>query len=148
MESSQITIRSLAIADYDDVLALWSSTSGMCLREADSREAIARYLERNPGFSFVAFVDGQCVGAILGGHDGRRGYLQHLAVAEGFRRQGLGTRLFRCCVEALGRDGIAKTHLFVLNENELGLGFWQRAGCERRGDVVLFSHTQPNCGNA
>ena len=58
--------------DYDEVMALWSETEGLTLREADSREAIIRYVARNPDLSFVARDEGRLVGAILAGTDGRR----------------------------------------------------------------------------
>jgi predicted N-acetyltransferase YhbS len=61
--------------DYDQVLELWKSTPGLQLREADSRIAIERYLQRNPGLSFVIDDNGELVGSVMSGHDGRRGHL-------------------------------------------------------------------------
>jgi len=81
----------MTIEDYDSVIGLLTATSGVRLREADSREATARYLERNPGLSFVALVDGVIAGCVMCGHDGRRGYLQHLAVSPRFRERGIGS---------------------------------------------------------
>jgi hypothetical protein len=79
-------MRDFALADYDTVLALWRSCEGIGLSDSDTREAIATYLARNPGLSLVATdADGVIVGAVLGGHDGRRGYLHHLAVAPAHR---------------------------------------------------------------
>jgi ribosomal protein S18 acetylase RimI-like enzyme len=129
----------MAIADYDAVMALWRDTEGICIRDADSREAIGRYLDRNPGMSFVAESSGRIVGAVLSGHDGRRGFVHHLAVAPGQRRRGLGRKLFASCVEALQREGILKTHLFVLNENDDAFAFWKEAGCAQRQDITTFT---------
>ena len=130
----------MSIADYAPVMALWTATSGLRLRAADSRPAIERYLARNPNLSFVARHGDQIVGAVLAGHDGRRGYLQHLAVAPDHRGHGVGARLVRLCTEALAREGIDKTHLFVLNDNPAGLAFWRHLGWQPRPEVTMFSH--------
>ena len=137
-------------ADYDAVLALWSRTEGMCIRDADSREAIGRFLERNPGMSFVAVVGGaggQIVGAALGGHDGRRGFLHHVAVDRAHQRAGIGRALVDACGENMRAAGIDKCHLLVRTGNEEGLKFWEHIGWSVRRDVVFMSTAwsgQPN----
>ena len=68
-----MNIHELSIARYDEVFALWQTTPGISIREVDSRDAIARYLKRNPGLSFLAEIKGKVVGTALCGHDGRRG---------------------------------------------------------------------------
>ena len=135
-------------ADYDEVMALWSSTEGLTLREADSRGAIERYLARNPCLSFVARDEGQLIGAVLAGTDGRRGYLQHLAVAPSHRGQGLGRALAERAVEALRAVGVAKCHLMVREENAQARAFWEHLGWSERADVTLMSHADPNAANA
>ena len=98
--------RGMAIADYAEVNALWRATEGLGLSESDEREPIAANLDRNPGMSFVA-VNGDCiVGAVLGGHDGRRGYLHHLAVTPGWRRRGIGRALVETSLAQLKAAGI------------------------------------------
>ena len=78
-----MTIRTMTIEDYEGVKALWLSIKGFAIRSLDdSREGVARFLVRNPSSSVVAVEDGQIVGAILCGHDGRRGCLYHVCVAE------------------------------------------------------------------
>jgi ribosomal protein S18 acetylase RimI-like enzyme len=135
-------------ADYDEVLALWSSTEGLTLREADSREAISRYLARNPGLSFVARDEGALIGAVLTGTDGRRGYLQHLAVARSHRGRGLGRSLAERAVEALRVLGITKCHLMVRQENAQARAFWARLGWNERADIMLMSLADANAANA
>ena len=88
-----VEISCMLPADHAAVVELWCSAEGIGLSSADSRPEIEHYLERNPGMSFVARDDGQIVGAALCGHDGRRGYLHHLAVAQSHRRRGIGTAL-------------------------------------------------------
>ncbi len=87
-------IREMKKEDYDQVYALWMSMKGFAMRSVDdSREGVARFLARNPGSSVVAEEDGQIVGAILCGHDGRRGCLYHVCVSAGYRRRGIGTAM-------------------------------------------------------
>jgi N-acetylglutamate synthase len=132
-------LRAMTIDDYDAVLALWKAAEGVGLSAADERPAIARYLERNPGMSFVACDDGRIVGAALCGHDGRRGYLHHLAVALPCRRRGLGRQLAERCLAALAAVGIDKCHLFVFGGNAAGAAFWKRIGWTLRTDLMILS---------
>jgi len=80
-----MTIREMTIGDYDNVMELLSSSTGIRLRDADSCEATARYLERNTGLSFIAEDNGKLIGCVTRGHDGQRGYLQHPAMSETHR---------------------------------------------------------------
>ena len=99
------TIRIMTLDDYDAVTDLMRNTPGISLRDADSREATARYLERNPGMSFVAEVGGVLVACVMCGHDGRRGYLQHLLVRPEYRRQGIANALVERCLTSLAQLG-------------------------------------------
>lgn len=133
-------IREMMIADYDALLELLRTTPGVTLRDADSRDATQIYLRRNPGLSFVALDGGKIIGCVMCGHDGRRGYLQHLVVKPEFRNRGFGKNLFMACVDALQRVGIAKTHIFVLKSNLLANRFWSGQGWMLREDLNLYSY--------
>lgn len=133
-------IRPMAETDIELALALWRRTEGMGLGDADSPAGLAAYLRRNPGLSVVAEVDGRLAGTALCGHDGRRGYLYHVAVDRDLRRQGLGRALVQACLDGLAAHGIRKCHLFVFSANAAGIAFWEHAGWTRRGgDITLFS---------
>ncbi len=138
----------MTMADYEAVMQLLAATEGVRLREADSREATARYLERNPGLSFVAILDGKVAGCIMSGHDGRRGYLQHLAVWPQMRRRGAGAALAAACLAELEKLGIHKTHLDVLVENTAAQRFWQRRGWQKRDDILRYSFAKGSRPNA
>ena len=125
---NSIDFSPMAIDDYDKVLELWRGAPGVWVSEADARKRIAFYLERNPGMSFVARDTGRIVGAILGGHDGRRGLLHHLAVAPNCRRRGIGRRLVERSLAALSAAGITRCFAFVLHDNPEGLRFWESIG--------------------
>ena len=134
-----IEISPFAIAAYDDVLALWEQCEGVGLSEADTRESIQAYLTRNPGMSFVATADGALIGAVLCGHDGRRGYLHHLAVLPQWRRRSLGRRLVQHCLGALKQARIQKCHIFIYNHNQSGIAFWKSVEWTPRGDISIIS---------
>ena len=133
------SIRSMTMADYDSVIALMKATPGVSIRDADSREATARYLERNPGMSFIAEHGGEVVGCLMCGHDGRRGYLQHLVVHVGHRRQGIAKRLVDHCLDKLGSLGIYKSHIDVFKTNDLARAYWLSQGWAMRTDIDRYS---------
>lgn len=134
-----ISYRTMTENDYDAVFALWQSTPGIGLSEADSSEGIAKFLQANPGRCFVALDGDELVGAVMCGCDGRRGYLHHLAVRLACRGQGIGHRLVEECMAALRAIGIAKAHIFVIQSNESGKVFWRNAGWQERDDLTVMS---------
>ncbi|OAI52912.1 hypothetical protein AYO44_04490 [Planctomycetaceae bacterium SCGC AG-212-F19] len=139
-----ISITVMQSDDYDAVLTLWQRSEGVGLTPADSREAVHAFLVRNPGLSFVARHDGTIIGAVLCGHDGRRGYLYHLAVALEHRQQGVARALVHECLSRLIAAGIQKATIFVYGHNDSGQQFWRRVGWKDRTDlVVLQKETLP-----
>ncbi len=130
-------IRPLSVQDYESVYQLWVSTPGMGLNNLDdSREGFEKYLERNPDTSFVAVKEDRIVGAIMCGHDGRRGYIYHTAVTAVERNQGIGNALVNAAQTALAREGIYKVVLVVFSHNETGNSFWEKCGFTVRNDLV------------
>ena len=75
-----------------------------------------------------AHASGTVIAAVLCGHDGRRGYLHHLAVDAGHRRQGLGRALVERCLARLAVAGIPKCNIFLFNDNAEGRRFWESSG--------------------
>jgi len=134
-----VEIRPMTIADYDQVYALWQACEGVGLSATDEPQAIRAYLERNPGLSAVALDGGRVVGTVLCGHDGRRGYIHHLAVAQSHRRRGIGRALVERMLSALMAQGIQKCHLFVFGENRQAIAFWERVGFSQRVELVMMS---------
>ena len=132
-----MNIRVMTIADYEKVYALWMSCRNMGFNNLDdSREGIAKFLARNPETSFIAAEDGRIIGVALCGHDGRRGYIYHMSVAEDHRRQGIAAELLQYCLDALKKEGINKAALLVFKRNEVGNAFWESRGFIVREDVA------------
>lgn len=123
--------------DFEPVMALWNSTPGV--RATETPEEFARILARNPCLSCVARLNDEIVAAILCCHDGRRGYLYHLAVAESHRRQGIARAMVDRCLELLTELGINRCTLFVVADNEDGITFWKRTGWRERVDLKAMA---------
>ncbi len=137
-------IQPFAIDEYDAVVALWQATEGVGLSGSDTRPKIAQFLERNPGLSFVAYDGDLLAGAVLCGHDGRRGYIHHLAVRVSHRRRGIGRQLVERCLSALEAAGIDKCHLFVFAENQDAVDFWKDTGWVSRVELAMMSRRLKN----
>lgn len=133
------TIREMTLDDFERVIALMRRTPGVTVRDADSSEMMARYLNRNPGLSLVAEHADELIGCVMAGHDGRRGYLQHLIVSPAHRNAGLATRLVNAALDRLQAEGILKSHIDVLAVNESAMAFWDKTGWRRRTDIVRYS---------
>ena len=137
MDKGNINIRLMNIEDYDKVYDLWMSCKNMGFNNLDdSREGIEKYLKRNPTTCFIAEQDENVVAVILSGHDGRRGFIHHMAVAEDHRRQGIAKSLLDHALSALKAEGINKVALLVFNRNEAGNAFWEAQGFTVRNDVT------------
>ena len=129
-------IRTMKITDYEKVYALWMSCKNMGFNDIDdSKEGITRFLERNPNTSFVAIENDELLGIILGGHDGRRGYIYHMSVAENHRKKGIGSSLLEKCLASFKNEKISKVALLVFKYNETGNAFWEKQGFILREDI-------------
>jgi N-acetylglutamate synthase len=133
------TIRPMTPTDIPAILDLWRASEGMGLGSSDTLEQVTAYLARNPGLSLVALDGPEVVGAILCGHDGRRGFLHHLAVVPSHRRQGIGRAFVDRSVEALRREGILRAHILVYSDNAPAMDFWERLGWSLRDRLRIMT---------
>ena len=132
-------IRVMTINDYKQVAALWHSIEGFGIRSIDdSREGVELFLRRNPTTSVVAVESDRIVGAILCGHDGRRGCLYHVCVAKDHRKQGIGQEMVAFCMEALKKEKLNKVSLIAFTSNAVGNAFWNSLGWTKREDMNYY----------
>jgi N-acetylglutamate synthase len=129
----------MTIDHYEEVYQLWKAIKGIGLSKADSKENIIKFLKRNEDLSFIAIIDNKIIGAILGSHDGRRGYMHHLAVDLNYRYNGIGKSLANACLEKFKEIGLEKSHIFVFKDNEPAIKFWDRLGYKLRDDISIMS---------
>lgn len=132
-------VRLMTREDYDQVYALWMRIKGFSMRSIDdSRAGVEKFLQRNPTTSVVAVEDGNVVGAILCGHDGRRGCLYHVCVDPDYRRRGIGKSMVVFCMDALKEEGINKVSLIAFTQNDVGNAFWHNVGWKQREDLNYY----------
>ena len=132
-------VRTMTIEDYQGVHDLWMTIKGFAIRSIDdSREGVERFLKRNPATSVVAEENGEIVGSILCGHDGRRGCLYHVCVREDCRMRGIGKSMVVRCMEELEKEKISKVSLIAFTENDIGNAFWKEIGWTKREDLNYY----------
>lgn len=135
-------VRTMTISDYEGVRDLWMKIKGFAIRSIDdSKEGVDRFLKRNPDTSVVAVEDGKIVGAILCGHDGRRGCLYHVCVDPEYRRRGIGKEMVVFTMKALHDEGINKVSLIAFTSNDIGNAFWKTIGWTKREDLNYYDFT-------
>ena len=119
-----MNIRVMTIEDFDQVHALWMSIKGFGIRSVDdSKEGV------------------EIVGAILCGHDGRRGCLYHVCVDVNHRMKGIGKAMVVFTMEALKKEGINKVSLIAFTQNDIGNAFWKEIGWTKREDLNYYDFT-------
>ena len=135
-------VRAMTLNDYEKVYDLWMKIKGFAIRSIDdSKEGVERFLNRNPGISVVAEEDGRMVGAILCGHDGRRGCMYHVCVDPDYRLKGIGKSMVVFAMEALKKEKINKVSLIAFTKNDIGNAFWKEIGWTKREDLNYYDFT-------
>lgn len=138
MKDRPYRIETMKLSDFPAVSRLWRNSEGIGLNESDTRPNIAIYLKRNPGMSFVARKGKTIVGAVLCGHDGRRGYMHHLAVAKNHRANGIGKKLVEASFSVLRRAGVTRCNIYLFNSNPEGESFWLHNGWTKRAELQML----------
>lgn len=135
-------IRAMTLNDYEKVHDLWMKIKGFAIRSIDdSKEGVERFLNRNSGISVEAEEDGKIIGAILCGHDGRRGCMYHVCVDPDYRLKGIGKSMVVFAMEALKKEKINKVSLIAFTKNDIGNAFWKEIGWTKREDLNYYDFT-------
>ncbi|MCL1992314.1 MAG: GNAT family N-acetyltransferase [Spirochaetes bacterium] len=130
-------IRKMEIEDYVEIIKLWKHTDGIGIDEKDdSKESIKIFLRKNPNTCFVAITaNGEIIGTVMGGNDGRRGHIYHLMVKAEYRNNGIAKDLLKNIEKGFETDGIRKIFLVAYRDNEIGNNFWENNGYKIREDL-------------
>jgi ribosomal protein S18 acetylase RimI-like enzyme len=124
--------------DYSQVITLWQNAgSGIHVRRSDTEEEITKKLQRDPDLFLVAESGGRIIGAVLGGFDGRRGMVYHLAVDVSFREKGVGTELMTELERRMKRKGCIRTYLLVTRDNSDAIRFYESQKWEQM-DLLIY----------
>ena len=139
MKDIKCKIQVMKPGDHAQVMKLWKEAEGVNVTKSDDKKGVAKYLKKNPGLSFVAVNEkNKIIGAVLSGHDGRRAYINHLAVDKAYRGMGIGKALAERCLQKYKKLGMIKCTLFVFEDNDNARNFWQRIGWYIRTDLTMM----------
>ena len=129
----------MMVSDIVGAVKFWKEIEGLGPTKADSPEDLSYHLIRNPNLNFVAVAEDQLIGTVLGGFDGRRGYVYHLAVDKNYRKKDVAKKLMNLCFESFRKMNVEKCHMLVFKDNYGAHDFYKKIGCKLREDVVLFT---------
>lgn len=132
-------LEKLSIKDYDRILEIWKQTE-LSVGSSDTKKQVKRMIERNPRLCFVGKIDKKIVGVVMGGFDGRRGYVHHLAVDPDYQNKGFGKLIMEELMERFKKLKIHKVHLFVEKRNEKVINFYNNLGWNLRDDLIMMSY--------
>ena len=124
---------------YETVINIWRK-SGISIGSSDTKEELERMLQRNPTLFLIGKINKRIIGVVMGGSDGRRGYIHHLAIDPDCQRRGYGKMIVDCLIEKFRQMGVHKVHLFIEKYNIDVVKFYQNLGWEIREDLIMMSH--------
>ena len=134
----QLQIREFHPNDFDDTVALWKQ-GGIDLGLSDTREEILNMHRTNPDLFLVGESDGRIVAVVMGGFDGRRGIVHHLAVAKEFRHKGWARMIMEELERRFNYRGVVKINFWIQTTNLDAVGFYEKIGYHQRGDLITMS---------
>lgn len=121
------------------VRKFWECTDGIKLTIGDSENEFESFLKRNKGMSFICKDKSILIGTILCGHDGRRGFIYHLAVDKNYRNMSIAKTLINKSITQLKSQGIKRCMLMADSINENAKSFWIKMQWRKRDDLQMFS---------
>lgn len=131
----------MKISHYKNLIMFWKQCKEIELTIGDSKDSLKNYLKRNPGMSYVCIdKNGKIIGTILCGHDGRRGFIYHLAVSKKYRNKSIGKTLTDLSLTKLKSAGIKRCMIMVIDENKSGKDYWEKTGWKKRNELILYSY--------
>ena len=125
--------------DYPAAFTLWQGIEkGVHVGRSDTPAEIEKKLQRDPDLFLVAEADGKIIGSVIGGYDGRRGLIYHLAVSASFRELGIGSRLMDEVETRLRSKGCLKCYLLVTTDNPEAMQFYEQRSWAHMDGVKLY----------
>jgi ribosomal protein S18 acetylase RimI-like enzyme len=133
-------IRKLTISDYPELIRLWERAKLPAKPKGrDSKAHIAKEMACNPDFFIGAFDHGLLIGTVIASHDGRKGWLNRIAVDPDYRRQGLAKILTVTGEKALSKHGIKIFGLLIHEYNTASLKLAKKMGYKVHDDILYLT---------
>jgi ribosomal protein S18 acetylase RimI-like enzyme len=132
-----VRIEEFDLRDYDSIVSLWKEV-GLVLRPGDDSDGIRLKLQRDADLFLIAREGTEIVGSVIGGWDGRRGWIYHLAVSPSHQRQGIAKALMHELELRLAAKGAKRLNAQVYESNKASLRFFEACGYELRPDLVMI----------
>ncbi len=133
-----IKIRELRISDYENAIKIWQK-AGIHLSASDRKDEIDKMLKHNPNLCLALENNNQMIGLVLGGFDGRRGWIHHLAVLPEFQGKGYGKLLMDELISRFKNMNIVKVKLEVVEDNRKVIEFYKHLGWDERPEIITMS---------
>ncbi|MCK4380073.1 MAG: GNAT family N-acetyltransferase [Candidatus Lokiarchaeota archaeon] len=132
-------IEKFTIELYEEIVLLWRK-AGISVGSSDTREELERVLQRNPNLFLIGKKLNKVIGVVIGGFDGRRGYVHHLAVDPDYQKKGYGKMIMDELIEKFRKIGVHKIHLFIEKYNKNAVEFYRHLGWDIRDDLIMMSY--------
>jgi ribosomal protein S18 acetylase RimI-like enzyme len=131
-------VENFNIEYYNEVIDLWKKT-GISVGSSDKVEEIKIMLNKNPSLFLIGKINDNVIAVVMGGFDGRRGYVHHLAVDPNYQKKGYGKILMDRLMEKFRQMGVHKLHLFIEKYNKEIINFYLKLGWQIRDDLIMMS---------
>ena len=132
-------IEKFSMKYYKEVIELWRKT-GISVGSTDTKEELKRMIEHNPDLFLIGKIEEKVIGVVMGGFDGRRGYVHHLAVDQKYQKKGYGKIIMDELMVRFRKMRVHKVHLFIEKYNKEVVKFYQNLGWEIRDDLIMMSY--------
>ncbi len=132
-------IEKFSMKFYKEIIELWRKT-GISVGSTDTKEELKRMVERNPHLFLIGKRDEKVIGVVMGGFDGRRGYVHHLAVDPNYQKKGYGKMIMDELMKRFRKMRVHKVHLFIEKYNKEVVKFYQNLGWDIRDDLIMMSY--------
>ena len=123
---------------YNEVIELWKK-AGISVSSSDTKEELEKMYNRNPQLFLLGKIKEKVVGVVMGGFDGRRGYIHHLAIDPEYQKKGYGRLMVDNLIKKFRKWGVHKVHLFIEKNNKKVIKFYQNLGWKIRDDLIMMS---------
>ena len=134
----KMKIEKYSMKSYAEVITLWRK-AGISVGSSDTMEELKKMYQRNPQLFLIGKINKKVVGVVMGGFDGRRGYLHHLAIDPDYQKRGYGKIMMDALVGKFRKMGVHKIHLFIEKYNKEVVKFYSNSGWEIRDDLIMMS---------